>query len=512
LAVPEHLRALVFILVVATGVFLFAKRPFTAQVCAAPDFERRRNLWFTLTLAAFLAHNIWLFVAIAVCALYVAARAEPNRFALYLSVMLVLPRLIGSIPGFGLVNEFFAVEPLRLLSLMILLPAYLSLRKQAGVRPFGSLLTDNLLLAWLALEVILTLPYRSFTAVIRESVFYAFTDTFLIYYVASRSLRTKQQFDDALGAFIVGAMVFSGVLFLEFLRGWLLYNAVDDALGVGLQGQFYLMRSGRLRAEATAGQAIPAGLTCAVALGLFLYVRSLIPGRLARTLCLGVLLAGSLGAFSRAPWVGAAMIVVLFMLLGPKPLKSIAHLALGALAGMPILLGTDAGQTIIDHLPWIGTVDARSVEGRDVLFDVAIQVVWQYPWFGRFDFYEVDSIQALRGGDGMIDIVNTYLLIALKGGVTSLALFAGAVGTALWRAIRAMLMVRDKHDDRYTLGSSLVVTILGVLLVIGTCSPISFIYPLLWSLVGMAIAYARLIEDASSVARTVRHQTAKAWA
>jgi O-antigen ligase len=272
------------------------------------------------------------------------------------------------------------------------------------------------------------------------------------------------------------------------------------------------MRSGRLRAEATAGQAIPAGLTCAVAIGLFLSVRPRVGGRLARLLTLAVLLAGGLGAFSRAPWVGAAMIVVLFLLLGPKPLKSITYLGLASLVGLPILVGTDAGKTIIDHLPWIGTVDARSVEGRDMLFDVAIQVVAQYPWFGRFDFYELDSIQALRGGDGMIDIVNTYLLIALKGGVTSLAFFLGAVCTALWGAIRAMRTVRDKSDERYTLGCSLVVTMLSMLMMIGTTSPISFIYPLLWALVGMSIAYTRLVEKPGSATRPVRFKPAKAWA
>src|SRR5690348_15397184 len=57
---PEHLRALVFILAFAGTIFFFAKKPVTELACTPEDFTRRRNLWIGLTLAAFLAHNIWL--------------------------------------------------------------------------------------------------------------------------------------------------------------------------------------------------------------------------------------------------------------------------------------------------------------------------------------------------------------------------------------------------------------------------------------------------------------------
>ena len=62
---PEHLRALIVILVLASAVFAFAKAPACAVACTRVDFERRRNLWFGVTFAAFLAHNFWIFIAIA---------------------------------------------------------------------------------------------------------------------------------------------------------------------------------------------------------------------------------------------------------------------------------------------------------------------------------------------------------------------------------------------------------------------------------------------------------------
>ena len=69
---PEHLRALAFILVLATAVFIFARTPACAMACAGKDFERRRNLWFGLTLAAFLSHNFWVYLFAAIVMLVAA--------------------------------------------------------------------------------------------------------------------------------------------------------------------------------------------------------------------------------------------------------------------------------------------------------------------------------------------------------------------------------------------------------------------------------------------------------
>ena len=57
---PEHLRALIVILVLATTVFAFAHRP-ACTITKVGDYTRRRNLWFALTLAAFLAYNFWVY-------------------------------------------------------------------------------------------------------------------------------------------------------------------------------------------------------------------------------------------------------------------------------------------------------------------------------------------------------------------------------------------------------------------------------------------------------------------
>jgi O-antigen ligase len=491
---PEHLRALVVILVIATGVFVIAKTPLTAQACSVADFKRRRNLWFVLTLSAFLAHNFWLFVLIVSFALAYALRTETNRYALYLGLMLTLPRLTASIPGLGIVNELFAIDQLRLLALVVLLPTYLALRRRPDVEPFGRLLTDKLLLGILVLEVVLTFPYRTLTSVIRDSVLYAFTDIFLTYYVASRSLRTLKAFRDALGAFIAGAMVFCAVVAFEFGKYWLLYRAVDEALGVSLgSGGIYLRRAGLLRAEGTAGQSIIAGYTCAVAIGLYLYVGTLIRGRSWQAVCLLVLLAGLIGALARAPWLAVCMMVAVYIVLGPAPLTTLLKVLAGLVALVPILWLTGAGDNLVDFLPWVGSIDASTVEGREHLFSVSLQLIYEYPWFGRYDFRLDPALEVLRDGSGRIDMVNTYIIIALQGGLVSLALFAGFAVSVLVQIASGLRRAASRVDERHVLGRALLATLLGILFMIATVSPISFIYPILWSVAGLAVGYGRLL-------------------
>lgn len=490
---PEHLRALVFILAISFAVFALAKKPITAQACSVEDFKLRRNLWLVLTLSAFLAHNYWLFVGIASFALLYAGKRDSNRFALYLAVMLCLPRLAASIPGFGLMKELFVIEPLRMLSLLLLLPLYLSLRKKPGVEPFGQLLCDKLLIGMFLLEVFLTLPYRTFTSVIRDSVFYEFTNVFLLYYAGSRSLRTLKDFRDALGAFTVGVMIFCAIVACEFARRWLLYAALDNALGVSLGDRGYLLRSGMLRAEGTAEQSIVAGYTCAVGIGLYLYVRTLVPNLWMRRLGFLLMIAGIIGAFARAPWLGAGGMIALFILLGPGAVSNLSKLVLALLLSLPVLLSTQAGSVIIDHLPWIGTVDSRNVDGREHLAEVAFKVILQNPVFGNFDFATTPAIEDLRGSDGIIDLVNTYVMIALKGGFVSLGLFFSIILVAM-AGVFGTLLKLDKRDERHTLGRALLATLVGVLFIMGTVSPIFFVYPLYWCLAGLAVGYMRLVE------------------
>ena len=144
---PEHLRALLVILVLAVSIFAFVQRPPFGIPIATEDFRRRRNLWFGITLLAFLAHNFSIYIVGATILLLVTIKAEKNPLALFLFLLFAVPPFSTKILGVGAINQLFEINHLRLLSLTILLPAWYFIRKNKGVEPFGEFWADRFLLA-----------------------------------------------------------------------------------------------------------------------------------------------------------------------------------------------------------------------------------------------------------------------------------------------------------------------------------------------------------------------------
>ena len=147
---PEQFRALIVILVLGTTYFFLAHKSACA-ITSSENFTQRRNTWFALTIAAFLANNFWLFLAIAIPLLVYANRRESNPPALYFFILFVLPEGLVKIPGMGLVNFFFELTYARVLALFILLPVYIFLRRQSDTPSFGRTGPDKALLAFLLL-------------------------------------------------------------------------------------------------------------------------------------------------------------------------------------------------------------------------------------------------------------------------------------------------------------------------------------------------------------------------
>jgi len=507
---PEHLRALPVILVLATLVFAFAKAPACATASTATDFERRRNLWFAVVLVAFLAHNFWVYILVAAALLVFAAGKEPNKLAMFFFLVFAVPAIPEEIPGFGLMDHFFAIHYLRLLALTILLPAFVALAGRPDTEPFGRSIPDKLLGGYLLLDFVLTLQVDTFTNSVRHGVFYAFIDVFLPYYVASRSLKNLGMFRDALMAFVVAALIIAAVGAFEFLKRWLLYNSLEDALGVQWAVTKYLRRGDNLRALATTGQPIALGYTMAVAFGFYLYLRKSVPGRLTWGLGLLLLIAGLIAPVSRGPWLGALLILLLFIATGPAAAPRLAKLAVAGAVAVLAVLASPAAHTIIDHLPFVGTIDERNVTGRQHLFDVSVQVIMQNPFFGAVNSRFSAAMEAVRMGDGIIDIVNTYLRIALRSGLVGLSLFAGFFIAVAFGIFRAMRAVTDRGSEQHLLGQALLATLLGILFMIYTVSSITVIPLVYWSVAGLGVAYARLLAPAAAfeARRPARYQPA----
>jgi O-antigen ligase len=486
---PEQYRALAVILTLAFFAFYFSKKIVEPQT-SSDQFKRWRNAWFTITLVAFLANNFWIYIVVDGMFIWYAAKKVDNKVAFFLAVLFAVPMIDQYIPVVGL-DKFVSIHYARLLSLTILYPAYLALRKMPDTLVFGRNLPDKLLLTYMVLTVALLLRNTSFTDMLRGGI-YAFIDIFLPYYVASRGIKNLQQLKEVMVAFTLAGIITGTIAFSEFGMHWLLYASLADALNVDWYMGNYLGRGSDLRALASVGQPIVLGYVMMLTLGTYLFMASTIKNRTISLLGLLLVLVGLFAPLSRGPWIGAVVLVTIFIATGRNAIKRLTILGVAMLLLLPTLAVIPGGEKIINLLPFVGEVDAENVDYRKDLFNNSIIVFQQNPLLGSVNFREDLANMGMTQGEGIVDIVNSYIEIILEYGLVGLTLFLGFFSLILLAVHNSMRRIIDKKSQQYLFGRTLISCIIGILFTIFTVSSIQFIPVIYWTFAGLGITYARL--------------------
>lgn len=506
---PDWLRALV-VLLVLSGAMIWQTRDHLAAAIPTDTFRRRCLLWLGLLTAAFVSHSYWIYAAVAVPLVARCAKVDGNRLALFVFVAFVIPPFSATIPGFAGLNQLFEITHPRILSLVLLAPAWWSLRRTPGVEPFGRSFADLCVLGFVLLQLTLQLLVDSPTNTMRYG-FYAFMDVFLPYYVASRSLRDLPSWRDAVMSFIYAVALMVPVAVFEFAKHWLLYQSLAGHMGLRWAMGNYLARGDSLRALAATGHSLVLGYSMVVALSLFTYGRRFLqpwPMRAA----LAALAIGLVVPVSRGPWVGGVAACAVLLLTGADRLPRIARtLLIGGALGVIVLL-SPLGQKVIDLLPFVGSVDEYNVTYRQRLFTASMTVIRVHPWFGSYDYLSAPAMQEMIQGEGIIDIVNSYIGIALSSGLVGLGLFVGAFVAAIWCILGGMRHCRP-GEEMHDLGRGLLAALAGALVTIATVSSINNIPLIYWLLAGLGVGYGRLVLHAQPAAYSAPGlRAASGWA
>jgi hypothetical protein len=478
----QNLKALVVILAVAVAVFVIAK-PVFLRFASQEDFARRRNVWFALTIVAFISPNFWLYVLIAVPLMIWAGRADSNPIALYLLLFFVIPPMSIQIPAIG-INQLFDLGQARLLNFTILIPAVIkAIQGRIKGEKSGFSGADVFLLLYGALQLALFIPYESLTNTARRG-FLFFLDTYLVYFAFSRLAVRREAIGDAASMVCLSALVLAPLAVFESLKNWLLFVGIGELWG-SPNVFAWLVRGENLRAQTATGHSLELGMVMAMSIGLWLYLKSFVASKTANTLIFGLFSAGLLVTYSRGPWLSAALLVVLFFFLGSRNLANLAKgMFLIAVVG-GLVLASPLGSGIVDKLPFIGSADQETVTYRQQLAEVSWKLIQQNPVFGS-PFVALD-MEELRQGQGIIDLVNGYASVALYYGLVGLTLFVTALTLPF---IKAYLYARQAKAlgeiDDMLIGASLIACMASILFFIATAGPIW----LTWPIVGLLRAYA----------------------
>ena len=500
------IKELIVVLSIALVTLHFVK-PLALRFSAASDFARRRNIWIALTIVGFLSPSFWLFALIAVPILLWAVRQDSSPIALYMFVLFVVPAVPVDIPDIDGM-QLFSLDYYRLLSFFVLIPLAvrarrLSVRSEAN----RSRSTDLFLLAFGAVQIWLFVPpdapnhvifHDSFTNFLRRIFLYV-VDVYVVYYAISRSCVDRRKILDAISAFCVAAAVMSTLAVFEHFRRWLLYTTLALRWNPADANYIFsfMLRGTWLRAQVSAGSALILGLLLAIAFGFSVYLQShstTLRGRLMPAL---VYWSGLVASFSRGAWIGGITIYLAYSMLKPKGLSRLVKACFVIVIAVGLFSLSSSGQRMIDSLPFMGGKADSSVIYRQQLFDRSRELIEAHPWFG--DQKALAEMESLRQGQGIIDIVNTYIGVALFDGLVGLALFLGFIVSACWGAYRAAKVVVSDDLDLAYLGFSLIACIIGMMIMIADCSLIYGVQKMFFGLVALAVAYARYVSSSGGM-------------
>lgn len=488
---PEHLRALIVVLVLGSFGWLTIRPPI-AQATSRNVAVQWRNLWLTVTLGAFLLSSFWLY-ALLVAAVLLAHRLGPvHALSAYCLLLLAVPAADLVVPGFGLINFLFILNQPRLLALLLLAPAAIVLSRQRGTVQLGSTAADKCLLAFLLLTAVMQLRESNITSTLRNC-FYILIDIFLPYYVASRAVQRQADAKQVLWAFVAGTAVLGLLGLFETLRHWNLYSAMTSSLGLHWGYTGYLGRDGMARASASTGQPIILGYVMTVGLGFWLYLNAGQKLSLRSAAPMLMISAGLLASLSRGPWVGAAAMVLTFAATGRNGMRKVFQIVLGAIALLGLMAAVGVGQRAFDLLPFIGNVDTGNITYRQRLFDNAWVVINRNLWLGSTDYMQTPEMQSMIQGQGIIDIVNSYVRVALDYGMFGLVLFVGffvVIAWQLWNALKHLPF----DDENRTLGRSMLAVLVGILTIITTASSIGVIPNIYWIATGLSVSSLKIMK------------------
>jgi O-antigen ligase len=490
------LKEFIVVFVIAIAVFRMA-RPVALLFIDPNELSRRRNTWIVLTATVFFAPNFWAFALVAIPLTIWAGRKDSNPCAVYLMLFLVIPPVETPLPMIGM-PYLVMMNIYLLLSFCVLTPFALRVyRFRREHNEHVLQFTDYCLLAYGLLTAVLYvhavrpdggLYPTSITDCLRRG-FVFFFEAFIPYFAVSHAGEDRRKLIDMIATFCLCCTLLAAIGMFESVRHWLLYAEVPGRLGAPGPGATYLMRGESLRAMASTGHAMSLAYILVPAYGLWLYLQSRMDFKRWRIGGAVMFWGGLFAAYTRGAWIGAVLVYFLFAALQPRSFSKLFKATGAALIfGMLIYL-SPLGDKIVSVIPWFGgNVDNFNVIYRERLWDRAWQIIQDSPFLG--DQGAMLKMQDLRQGEGIVDMVNTYVGILLDNGFVGLALFLLFILAAMLRAWAGSRRTKTSDEDLCLMGASLVACILAMLVMFESGSFGGAPAKVFYVLAGLATGYS----------------------
>jgi hypothetical protein len=281
----------------------------------------------------------------------------------------------------------------------------------------------------------------SVSMVLREGVTQAML-LLLPYIALRRSLRSSEEFMRLTACFAVAAGILALFALYEALNGWTLfgmYRQVSDAAGVN---KGLVQRGGALRAPVTMSSALMLGVVLLAGLTAAFYSRRYVrQGWMILgwgvVILLGLIMTQSRGNIALLP--AAALIFCLQR----KKYGAAAAIGIGAPLMVGLLLAAARISPQISAFLNIGGAGASSqltadvYDYRQILLQRGMEVASMHRWTGASMNDVLDQLADIAQGQGIVDMVNTYLTLYLVSGLAGMLPLLLMLAMIWWKLVSA---------------------------------------------------------------------------
>jgi hypothetical protein len=415
-----------------------------------------------------------------------------GRLTAWWLLYVLFPPISVSAEGVPGINRIIELMAHRVLSLVVLVPAVFELLGNKQVRPNRmTRWTDLAFIAYPTMLILTAIPISSGTNVAR-SVVETTLDLLLPYWVTTRAIRSAADLKHLCVRLAIGLAFLAAVGLMESALRKNVYSELQFIVGVIWQATHRLMRGPFLRVQSTFP--VPIVMAYVMTIGFCLWSwlgrTSTASRRMRLLVSLGFFLA-MVATFSRGPLLGwASFVLTLFALRWISPYKY--------LFGLTVLFGVAVGASVTGTDEWAyealktvfgsSAADTSSIDYRRKLLETAVALIKQSPTWGVPNY--MAYMQDLRQGEGLIDIVNTYVAVALANGLVGLTLFMSPHALVLVRLLRRLNSYEER--PRRSTGSfpaTMVGATVASLLTIFTTSDFSAVPRMLLFLVAVPTAW-----------------------
>jgi O-antigen ligase len=482
----------IFVALIGAGVLLRVLKLLSAEQTAW------YICWLVLSAASFLSGHFLIYAVVSgICCAIVAKNANARIPATYIALIPVVPMYPYTIPGFLGINNIFNLDHLRVMDLALLLPAaILAAKSRERDHRMVRNGVDAMFFTYCAWLVLLAWLQRSSVTDSARTTFEIALFLLLPYVAISRLIRTTEDMRHALQAIVVSGVLMACVGIMEQHMNWYLYQYIAGALGMEAPPAFtnaHEYRWGFLRIKTSMEGGLGYFLVFALS-GLFWMRRVRMIEGWRFWAAFAVFIVPLVFTGSRGAWI------IFVLMLATTIAFSVIKSPVGFIAAIGLsLLAISTGQDALQSADPYGSFNYRAR-----LLEAATPMVLEKPIFGwnsGAELFATGRLDHLRQGQGIIDIVNTYLSEALSNGIPGFLLFCGIFFCSLWAVLRRHHRgISDGKTFEPAMAAMLSSMVVATVFLLATISTVGHISAYMWLLAALCSAYSSLPDTQETTA------------